>query len=53
MKLDEVLTLPKFKATFIERINRFVVRAELEGKLIQAYLPTPESSLSSFYPEKL
>jgi len=50
MKLDEVLTLPKFKATFIERINRFVVRAELEGKLIQAYLPNPGKLLELLLP---
>jgi sugar fermentation stimulation protein A len=53
MKLDEVLTLPKFKATFIERINRFVVRAELEGKLIQAYLPNPGKLLELLLPGEI
>ena len=50
MKLDEVLTLPKFEARFIERVNRFVVKAELQGKLVQAYLPNPGKLLELLLP---
>ena len=39
--MDYPFTFPKIKGVFLERLNRFVIKAKIENQEVLAYLPNP------------